>query len=608
MYAEGCYRYKHYEECSKEISGLLPAIADEEEKIRMILLKGKACFYSYLKENKRFLANSRSMPPHNLFAAHEACFARAKEVILLLGEVLDSGHLDEEGSKILDLAMLEYIIETNKLIECHRCYLCRKNLATKSIPVGEKNEAKSAVGKEKLIASHVYPRAILDRFASSIPLPKGKKVFDDIGPAAGRREQLVKTAKESNFYMLCHQCEDTLNKHGEKWFLVNFFDKLYDTTNPENSRCEQSIPYTSQLYMFCVGLIFRTLKWEMDSFVNSDECYQLLLQCRHCLLNPHSLSSIDQKPAVYLFMSPLSAAAEDLKHGFMNQVLTCTCISNIAHFNLETGTTISKTSVKAHFLNVHVGMFNILVKFSPSALVDIESQYLVNPNGGIYHVPSEEKRKKILPKGIWSVFEYLASEFEQSWYEHLNKPYLLAEKQEKVIPDSKSRDAFGVLSGILQEMSLLKSGPSPSTQPDQLKIVNLLPQSFDIHLKGEDIIIPEGHKLLLHKTFQQSSDGSNVTLFLCVGQMGSFTLDKPYVLWHSFTPGLQTSFGFFLSTENLKGTEFLPDRKEKFYLVNANVYFKEIMNHQAPVLLRKLLVSKGFFSMKSLLSKMKSLK
>ena len=575
--------------------------------MKLNLVKGKALFQLYRKEKLCLLNNTSTMAPQHFFTAHDACFSKLKEIILLLGDLLDHNQLDEEGSRMLDFAMMDCICEINKLYECHRCYLCRENLATR-MKLSDKGAAKSTGKKEKLIASHIYPKAILDRFASAVPLPKNKKIFDNLLPGLGRqssREQPA-SAKESSVYMLCQKCEDSLSKHGENWFITHFFDKLYDKDSRDKSHPEQILEYGYQLYMFSIGIIFRAFNWDFDAYVNSDECYQLFKYCRSCLLNPKSLPDIEIKPEIYLLMSPLRATEEDLRFGFMNQVLTSTCNLNTACFDLETGKLIPKTSVKAHFLIVHIGMINFLVKFSPCASVSIPNDYLINPEGGRYLVPVEENRRKILPIGVWAAFEFMAKEFEQSWYEHLNKPCLSIEKQDKILPEANIADSYGIVSGMLQELALMTSEPSKTPEDGEPKVVNLLPNLFHIRSKqlSDDVVLPEGHRILLHQTFQQNAQ--SITLFIAVGQTDNFSLEKPYVLWHTFKAGSQKNFAFFISTEDLHGTELVMGNKEKFFVINPDIDMEIAMKLTAPKLLKTLLRNKGYYSIKSLLYAIKS--
>ena len=605
VYIKGCYKYKQYEKCVGEIDKYLPFVREDKVLQELKSIKGKALFQEYTKEKSCLANNASSMPPNRFFTAHSACFSKLKDIITVIGDVLDHSQLDSEGSRMLDLAMMDCICETNKLYESHRCYLCRDNLATNVTS----SDAKSAGKKGKLANSHMFPKSILNRFASAVPLPKSKKIFDNLIPGLGRlfdKEQPA-SAKECTVFMLCHTCEDTLSKHGENWFVTNFFDKLYDTDDPSKSRSEQSIQYNHQLYMFSLGIIFRALYWNWNKFINSEELSQLLMKCRSCLLSPELLPKIEKKPDVYLLMSPLSADKKDLKYGFMNQVLTSTCNLRVGSIDLGTGVLLPKDSLNAHFVLVHIGMVNFLVKLSPSTAVDVPSQYLINPTGGLYFVPAEEKRRAILPRGIWAAFEFMAKEFEASWYEHLNKPGLMCERQEKILPEDSAADTYGIITGLVQEMMMLNA-PEPSQNPDQPKIVNFLPELFHVHSRHipGDVILPEGHRILLHHTFKQEAQAT--TIFLAVGETQKFSLEKLYVLWHNFKPGFQKNFGFFISTDDLSGTQLLMGTKEKFFAVNPDPEVKETMKTIAPVRLKELLFIKGFYSIKSLLYRVQALR
>ena len=598
--------------CLENIEQCSSPATDDTTAVLLQNIKGKALFQLYQKEKEHLEKHASTMSSQIFFSTHASCFGeKCKQAVMIFGRLLDKGVLDGEGSEMLDIAMQDIIVETNKLYECQRCYLCRRNLATRQPPREDEDSTTSAAmcasSKEKLISSHLFPKAMLDRFASSVPVPKNKRIFDTLNP--GLSSQFTgdhpQSAKESSYYMLCHSCEDLLSQQGENWFLTNFFDKLYDKSNPGISQDKQVIPYTSKLYLFCAGIIFRTLTWGWNSYLNSDECYQLLIQCRSCLLNHSSLSEVPKKPDIYLLISPLTASLEDLKSGFMNQALSGTCTSNVACIDLESGLVSPKNSLKVHFLLIHMGMVNILVKFSPSSAVDIATKFLVNPDGGEYHVSSDHNRKADLPKGVWASFEHMAKDFEESWYAHQNKPYLLIEKQQKIAPDPDRADSFGILSGILQELSLQRLGPNPTISSNEIKVVNLLPELFHVHSKqfSDKLVLPENHMLLLHHTFK--SDTGGTTLFIAVGSTGIFSTDKPYVVWHNFVPGLHTNFAFFFSTDDLTGTELLSSNKEKFFAVNPDTSLLMIMKEEAPKLLKVLLQMKGFYSMKSLLYKTK---
>ena len=51
--------------------------------------------------------------------------SQGQQAIELLGEVLDSGELDEQGSELLDWVMMDYCRESGETNDCKRCLLCR---------------------------------------------------------------------------------------------------------------------------------------------------------------------------------------------------------------------------------------------------------------------------------------------------------------------------------------------------------------------------------------------------------------------------------------------------------------------------------------------------
>jgi len=78
---------------------------------------------------------------------------QGEQAIKLLGEVLDSGELDEQGSELLDWVMMDYCRESGKANKCRRCLLCRKvaNLAI-LVPKSTALEAESIVSLHSFVS------------------------------------------------------------------------------------------------------------------------------------------------------------------------------------------------------------------------------------------------------------------------------------------------------------------------------------------------------------------------------------------------------------------------------------------------------------------------
>ena len=119
---------------------------DQDTLNRAKLLKGKALFHSYQRLQMQFLRERQFLSEREINGRINHVYSKAKESILLLGNALDHEFLDNEGSRLLDFAMMDYMRETNKLQDCRRCLLCRERK--------ERSEIKF---------SHYIPRSILKK-------------------------------------------------------------------------------------------------------------------------------------------------------------------------------------------------------------------------------------------------------------------------------------------------------------------------------------------------------------------------------------------------------------------------------------------------------------
>jgi len=186
MYARGCFQYQKYQECITSTSHIIQlvrgkkglfqveqAIADEAN-----LLRGKSLYYT-----------------------KQQCYRKAREAIILLGRAHDYGFLDEEGSELLDCAMIDYVRETNSLNNCERCLLCRR--------------------KSELRRGHVLPNSILKQIAKDFVVEGDHKVFI---PLIGKA--VKKSAGECTFWMFCPTCEERLCQNGEEQFAKHIHSKV----------------------------------------------------------------------------------------------------------------------------------------------------------------------------------------------------------------------------------------------------------------------------------------------------------------------------------------------------------------------------------------------
>ena len=134
--------------------------------------------------------------------AVKGCYEKAKNAILQLGYSLDNGTLDDEGSMLLDFAMIDYAREVNALNKCNRCLLCRR--------------------WGKLCRSHICPESVLKEIA--------KENFEEgeaftVASMTGKPE--IRTPGTETKWLLCGTCEQLLSQCGETQFVDKFFSVCF---------------------------------------------------------------------------------------------------------------------------------------------------------------------------------------------------------------------------------------------------------------------------------------------------------------------------------------------------------------------------------------------
>ena len=634
---ENSYTYGLFSECINWCQKLESARGADDPKqfMKFKVYKAKALFHLYKREQMKIKANELRIGKE-FTALHKQCYNKTKEIISILGRALDDGCLDgdSEGLYMLDISMMDYIHATNKLNDLKRCYLCLKRLyIPQSATTGGVSKVKAEVsqhatdeseatcgeskcksdrhiaakqrGKSNLIHSHLIPKSILDRFTQALPAPKHLKIFvaSHTGTLLEVDKGKVYAPKPFGRDMCCSNCEDILSSKGESSFMKKFFDKIYNPAEPQSPKQEHFIDYGPWLYHFCAGLIFRNILLPPFTFLNEKEVYNLLFLFRKCVLN---LEAMEDKecPEIYVLNTPLSVEGDELKHGRLNYVLTATLEWHLGRYNLTSGEPDVNSPLNAHFFLIHIGMFNVLVKLSPSASCQIPECFRVNSKGGLHHVLAEENRRKFIPLGVWKLFHDEAMECEK----------LLVEKGNtvaKITPEMDQNDKmkmFQIMSGAFKELSFLLPEVQPSPSPASPKIYNLLPSGFQIlqYSDLEDYIftLPQGHLSIIHKRFM-INDGTEETIFVCIGQNGGFELTKPYIIWHNFRPGLEVSIGFFINPHDLSLTEAVGDSKA---LQNPAKTSLLATKEKIAAVLPRLLLDRGILKLESVIKRISLLR
>ena len=225
----------------------------------------------------------------------------------------------------------------------------------------------------------------------------------------------------------------------------------------------------------------------------------------------------------------------------------------------------------ANFFLAHLGMMNIVIKF-PSGDVRLPESSCINTFSGDFIVPEESQRLHSLPVAIWKSLGLAAQTLEVLEMRVTQKRLQDSDVYKSLpAPPEIVEDVFGLTQAKHSDMETLKKiGFQPSSDPKFPKCFNLLPLGFVVkrgEISGNSLILPLGHKLLLHRTFDSPSSGiDGVTFFLCVGDGGEhFPKDRPYIIKHRYKPGLYIDMGFFISAEDLHPEELIPDKQPKAY-------------------------------------------
>lgn len=554
QYIHQCYTRKCYTECLFICEELLKTGGNSVHANcdDILLVKGKVLFHSFMNEFVVLKQQKGHLQEKIFRTRHSDCFAKARQAIDIFGILLDSGFLegDPEGSQFLDLSMIHLAYETNDLRSCKRCLLCRKIA--------------------KLHRSHIWPRAILQDFSSDLELPKSKRTL----LVSWKSHERYSSAKEVTFFLFCGSCENLLSGHGESQFVPQFFRKV------QNLSCDsQGIEYGSWLYEFCIGIIFRgLLQPSIMKFVNCDETYSMLTFCREFLLklivSDRPITNCDSIPDVHIVLDQVES--DDDPNKYIHRLLNLLAFYGVEEISLADGS-VTRPRTAQYFI-AHFGIVNIIMKFKASKY-EFNPATKINFSGGIFSILDSSQRQHLIPPGIWSEFIRLV-DFQA------NKEDQPVCKENVDILGAVDRD----LSSMLLQLKLSASSP---------KLVSFLPKDFVVLRSDVQscVELPTGHRLLLH--YLITLKGCEETMFLCIGNGGNYSLQKPYVIYHLFKAGFQLTMAFFISANDLTAQEFLPETHNLIELKKMTPV--SVFRQYIHKLLPTILLEKGFHSFRSLL-------
>lgn len=419
------YAAKKYSQC-EQLCAKIPHSPEAD------LLKGKALYHMYQKKQLQLRKHQNALEPREFFIQHKACYNMAKEVVSIFRRARNRNYsgMDASCNQMLDFAIMDYILETNKLKDLKLCFLCLKRpdaISEVDAPVksqvhdqervseteqGERDADEAIkpkrVPKDNIRFSHLIPHSVIRYFMKTADVaPSSKNVlFGGSGTKLGR--VMKRTAGTAAVYMLCPSCEHNLNVLGENAF-VSFLEKVYD---PLCSDTEIKHDYGKEMYHFCMGLIFRTLCPSQDEYINTDEVYQLLVQCRAFLTADCPLQTSVNIPDVFMFVCPSKDDDYDKQfHAFINQ--DSASYTALISLDCHVESLHTFVSVLANFFMVKLGTIIVVVKFSPTAKEHVDKRFWIDPKAGSYSIPANKARKMLIPPGIWTALHLLFTSSEK---------------------------------------------------------------------------------------------------------------------------------------------------------------------------------------------------
>ena len=478
------------------------------------LIRGKAYAHIHQRQLWHILSNRMLdvAVPWKTGDFVDRCASNAKKAIGDLGFALDKGVLDEDGSYLLDMAMIDHVLIKKQLDDCHRCLLCRRRGV-------------------KLLKSHTIPKFIVQEMNN-----QNSKAFKELGididgldlvSNASGHFKLDSSKQFLRYTLLCARCEQRLSQNGENQFQDEFIPPIYSGSNEI-----QNVIYDSNAYSFCLGILFRSfVNNAFIHFTNADEVYSLFVACRQHLIqlpakiteknnipNPPPVVGMREisLPDAYLIISPSTLHIPNSDVIYLNRCMT----SGTSTWFLSTPLNREQKTRLCHATIVHMAVCNIIVPFTPAQTAPLDDSYRIHPEGGVYPVLPEIQRWNATPPGV---FQAIVNSSVCSLRQY--QQVLSGLKTTK--GDSRKADTFIKNFEHICDSLMLERGPidiasleSMSITPEEAELISLflsksniqvelLPEDFSVVRSPPKLILREGYMLLYHI----HDDDTNITYF-----------------------------------------------------------------------------------------------
>ncbi len=585
---ELCCKFNLYDKCVQLCSMKTVSLSNKH-----YLFKGKSLFHLYRREQGFLTRYSDTLSDQEIISRRSSCYKKAEECIKILGVALDNECIDSEGSRMLDIAMSDYIRETNKLNNLKRCLLCRK--------------------KRSLMKSHLWPRSFLRRYSYSRVHDISSRIFISFHSLKPRE----KSPGEVTYWMLCGECEQRICQNGEDKFTSEAYDLVSSAS--ENAI---KISYGPWLYNFSIGLVFRTFLYFN---YESAESYLIFQQCRERLLNlpvkyktnsttisliasaqedKESVPSIpppleDIAVPVVILVNPTKTSIDFPRKSILIGALFDAGSAFMSRHYLSTGKL--DLSGQEHFIVVRLGNLSILLPLKASTDYNPPPGSLIRPQGGELFVPGENSRWDLIPEGLWEAIDSTAILIEETSLHHYTyksktgnwkshsaeeyEPFLSRELMEKErllnknLKEVSSSPESALISRFLNEAS-----PSLSFLPEEIKLLQKHKYTQKRFLQ-----LPSSHVVLFHKNIDLAEDG--FTVFLVAKIEDNPCTVRTYIIFVELVCGVQIAYGAYVTIDTNNSfsiTDSLIDMK-KFseHYRERYKYYCQIVGDLLPLMLNE---------------------
>ena len=501
LYALNCLQYSFFNECVDWCDQIIVDLQDTLHR-QITLIRGKAYAHIHMHQMWKVVKNGLldvavAWKSGDLV---DCCASNAKKAIGDLGFTLDHGILDEDGSYLLDLAMINHVLIRKQLKDCQRCLLCRRRGV-------------------KLKESHTIPKFLLKEMSNqtSKRLKEKGLNIDGVGILYNCRGKFrADTANTAMKYtLLCERCEQCLSQNGEDQFRKDFIPCIYNDSDEI-----QTVVYDSTLYSFCLGVLFRSfVNNGFFYFANADEVYSLLMACRQHLIQlpvkvtekkeiefPPPVAGIGhvKLPNVYIIINPYEFHVPNSTLQFLAASMSSS--ASALYLTTPLNKERETSGLLCHAVVVHMGVCNVIVSFSPARNAPLDEMFRIDPQGAMYPVLPELSRWSATPQGIFTALSEIAT-LSKRQYQQVASGMKSTKGDSRKVDNyvEKVSSTFPLETGPI-DLTSLHTMPIPSEEIDFISeflskselSVKLLPEQFNVTHIPPKVTLKEGYLLLYH--------------------------------------------------------------------------------------------------------------